>query len=141
MFRFLSTGTACRYVVSFLNCCTVLTSVKIVPGLVSAGVKGGQQAARTLKVSVRAHILDAYPEIPAGFRILVQVYANNLGLANAYFDADVIRDLSDLAWFVRAFNMNELADWVDSGDGKERADTKLKDTLVGFSGVVGLDGC
>jgi hypothetical protein len=37
--------------------------------------------------------------------------------------------------------MNELADWIDSGDGKECADTKLKGTLVGFSGVVGLDGC
>jgi hypothetical protein len=114
--------------------------MEIIPGLVSAGVKGRQQAARTLKASVRAHILDAYPEIPAGFRILVQVYANNLGLANAYFDAGVIRDLGDLVWFARGFNMNELSDWVDSGDGKECADAKLKGNVVASQGIVDPDG-
>lgn len=66
-------------------------------------------------------------ELPSHISIRVRIYANMKGLASAYCYNKILDSADDLYMFVRGFNMGyPMCDFVDAGDGKECADSKLK---------------
>jgi hypothetical protein len=63
---------------------------------------------------------------PSHIQIRVRVYANIKGLASAYCYNKILDSTDGLDLFIRGFNMgNPMCDFVDAGDGKECADSKL----------------
>lgn len=93
--------------------------------LVSNKDDGGQRAAQLLdgavKASLRAKSLEHC-------RVMVRVYANLVGLSKALSRAKLSGpEKRSLAPFVANFNRtNDLYDFVDAGELKENADSKLR---------------
>ena len=93
--------------------------------LVNSGAEGGQEAARilndTIKFSLRQRGLEHCS-------IMVRVYANLVGLSKSLSRAKLIgAEKRSLAPFVASFNRsNELFDFVDAGEFKENADSKVR---------------
>jgi hypothetical protein len=55
------------------------------------------------------------------------------GLALTYYHSKILDSIADLDVFVRGFNMGHpIGDFVDAGDGKECADSKLKGKLTSY---------
>lgn len=55
------------------------------------------------------------------------------GLASTYYHSKILDSTADLDAFVRGFNMGHpMGDFVDAGDGKECADSKLKGKLTSY---------
>lgn len=72
-------------------------------------------------------------ELPSQISVRIRVYANKKGLASAYSHNKIIGNADDFDMFVRGFNMGHpMCDFVDAGDGKECADSKLKGTSPKF---------
>ncbi|KAL4904316.1 hypothetical protein BDW74DRAFT_154604 [Aspergillus multicolor] len=91
------------------------------------GKNGGHDAARALIQAVKDHIKQIDPEASPNISYSIRVYANVLGLAKVYREANILRPGEDLSNFIRGFNMESpLCDFVDAGDGKECADVKIK---------------
>jgi hypothetical protein len=66
-------------------------------------------------------------ELPSHIQIRICIYANMKGLASTYCNNKILNCAEDLHTFVRGFNMGHpMCDFVDAGDGKECADSKLK---------------
>ncbi|KAF4540652.1 uncharacterized protein LTHEOB_594 [Lasiodiplodia theobromae] len=75
------------------------------------GVTGGTESAARISVHIR-------------------IYANVKGLGQAYYNAGILFDPSDIWSFMRGFNMGHpMCDFIDAGDGKECSDDKLKETF------------
>lgn len=86
-------------------------------------------AARYIRTAVREYISSFLKELPPNIQIRVRVYANAKGLASAYCQSNILDNPSDFPLFMRGFNMGDpWCDFVDAGDGKECADSKLKGT-------------
>ncbi|KAF4441584.1 hypothetical protein F53441_11988 [Fusarium austroafricanum] len=95
--------------------------------LVQAGLEGGKQAISQLKQSVESKVKALNSATPPHLQIIVRVYANLKGLAQAYQSSGVLSSGAILEDFVRGFNMGDpLCDFVDAGNGKECADEKVK---------------
>lgn len=61
------------------------------------------------------------------WRIIVRVYANLEGLSKKYTYIDFIEEKKVLRHFVAGFTQSQpLFDFIDAGQGKERADHKIK---------------
>ncbi|RDW92933.1 CCCH zinc finger DNA binding protein [Aspergillus mulundensis] len=91
------------------------------------GKNGGHDAARALIHAVKDHIKQIDPEASPNISYNIRVYANVLGLTKVYREVNILRPGEDLSNFIRGFNMESpLCDFIDSGDGKECADVKIK---------------
>lgn len=72
-------------------------------------------------------------DLASHIQIRVRVYANTKGLASAYCYNKILGSADDLQMFVRGFNMGyPMCDFVDAGDGKECADSKLKGNVEAY---------
>ena len=60
-------------------------------------------------------------------KILVRIYANMRGLSKTYAEKGILPNSIAFSDFVLGFNRaHPLCDFVDAGNSKEAADTKLK---------------
>jgi len=60
-------------------------------------------------------------------RIVIRVFSNLAGLSKTYLDAKIVTESASLRQFVQGFNKEyALCEYVDAGDDKEAADTKIK---------------
>ncbi|KAK3934709.1 hypothetical protein QBC46DRAFT_399126 [Diplogelasinospora grovesii] len=93
-------------------------------GLVQEGMNGGRKAASLLKQAVE----EALKSNAAHRHVVIRVYSNVKGLAKTYKGADVLSEGStSFDEFIRGFNMSDpMCDYIDSGNGKECADVKIK---------------
>lgn len=91
------------------------------------GVTGGTEAAGMLVNGVREFLSEHVACAPARISIHIRIYANVKGLGQAYYNAGILFDPSDVWSFMRGFNMGHpMCDFIDAGDGKECSDDKLK---------------
>lgn len=86
---------------------------------------GGQRAAQMLDSAVKASLRQKGLE---NCRVMVRIYANLVGLSKALARAKLSgNEKRSLATFVANFNRsNDLYDFVDVGELKENADSKLR---------------
>lgn len=88
------------------------------------------EAARHLRSKVCEHVSNEL-DLPDNIQIRVHIYANIKGLASTYYHSKILDSTADLDAFVRGFNMGHpMGDFVDAGDGKECADSRLKSNLT-----------
>ncbi|RDW58442.1 hypothetical protein BP5796_12372 [Coleophoma crateriformis] len=93
---------------------------------VKSAQQGGMEAARCLRSAVYDYVTRVH-KLPANIQIRVRIYANTAGLASAYLYNKILFGMDNLKLFICGFNMGHpMCDFVDAGDGKECADTKLK---------------
>ncbi|KAH0547914.1 hypothetical protein GP486_008345 [Trichoglossum hirsutum] len=89
--------------------------------------EGGKEAAGMLSFSLRESIQRSMPSLSHDIRIVVRVYANTKGLARACALAGIVASPAVMEQFARGFTQSQpLFDFVDTGEGKERADYKIK---------------
>lgn len=94
--------------------------------LVKRKEQGGLKAALLLRQEALQHAQRICNLLP-GTRVLLRVYARIGGLAATYHRANILHQSEDYLSFQRGFTMqNPLSDYVDVGEGKDRADEKLK---------------
>ncbi|MCJ1310117.1 hypothetical protein MMC25_003778 [Agyrium rufum] len=99
--------------------------------LVNQGEAGGREAAARLTTFIREHVQQTtisktMPNIPSDYKIVVKIYANLRGLADAYFRSGVCAKPHVVEDFARGFTgAKQLFDFIDVGSGKDRADDKI----------------
>ncbi|KAL8724507.1 MAG: hypothetical protein Q9166_007908 [cf. Caloplaca sp. 2 TL-2023] len=99
--------------------------------LISQGATGGGEAATRLLDNIKRYIQQY--EGAMNWKIIVRVYANLEGLLKKYTYIDFIEEKRALRQFVAGFTQSQpLFDFVDAGEGKERADHKIKEQLSLF---------
>ena len=92
---------------------------------VQEGEKGGIRAAGELLDHITQYVRSK-EAIPSDAKVAVRIFANLVGLAKTYEQAD-IADADTVFEFARGFTMaRALFDFVDCGSGKERADSKIR---------------
>jgi hypothetical protein len=90
------------------------------------------EAARYLRSKVYEYMSNELG-LPENIQIRVRIHANIKGLASTYYYSKILDSAADLDAFVRGFNMGHpMGDFVDAGDGKECADSKLKGRLKSY---------
>jgi hypothetical protein len=95
--------------------------------LVQRGISGGEDTAQKPREAVSNYVRNLDGVSQHDPQIVVRIYANMEGLSKTYRDAKVLSDLSQLDLFVRGFNKSHpLCDFVDAGNDKEAADSKIK---------------
>lgn len=109
------------------NVQSLITSyLQFLDHFVQSGQQGGLEAARYLRNAVCEYVTMKF-KLPSNIQIRIRVYANTKGLASAYSFNNILGSTDTLNMFVRGFNMGHpMCDFVDAGDGKECADSKLK---------------
>ncbi|KAL8640908.1 MAG: hypothetical protein Q9226_008693 [Calogaya cf. arnoldii] len=96
--------------------------------LISHGARGGGEAANRLLNSIKHH-LQQY-EGAVHWKIIIRVYANIEGLLKKFAYIGFTEEEKGLRQFVAGFTQSQpLFDFVDAGQGKERADHKIKEQL------------
>jgi hypothetical protein len=106
----------------------IATSSQFVDHFVESAQEGGMEAARHLRSKAFQYVSNELC-FPSHTKIRVRVYANIKGLASTYCHNKILDRTADLDAFVRGFNMGHpMGDFVDAGDGKECADSKLEGT-------------
>ncbi|ORY55099.1 uncharacterized protein BCR38DRAFT_415059 [Pseudomassariella vexata] len=92
--------------------------------LIKQGLEGGKKAAYTLRESV-----VALCDNPDETEIITRIYANLTGLNKAMKRDGSVDSENDLKDFMLGFTQAKASfDFVDVGHGKERADTKIKES-------------
>ena len=112
------------------------TCTQFVDNLIKSAQQGGVEAAYHLRSKVSEYVSTDL-DLPSHVQIRVRIYANTKGLASVYCYNRILENIDDFSMFVRGFNMGHpMCDFVDAGDGKECADSKLKGNVkaVTFSG-------
>jgi len=105
---------------------TLLISFQFLDKFVKNGVQGGQDAVRELRQAVFHHFKNK-SDFQYDFDIVIRVYSNMEGLSNAYYQAKLLAEPAHFRPFVQGFNKSqELCDYLDAGNDKEGADTKIK---------------
>jgi hypothetical protein len=98
------------------------------------------EAARHLRSKVCEYVSNEL-DLPNNIQIRVRIYANMKGLASTYYHSKILDSTADLDAFVRGFNMGHpMGDFVDAGDGKECADSKLKGKLTSYGPCSSIKG-
>ena len=94
--------------------------------LVKRGSSGGDEAAKLLRRAVFEYL--RYDEdFKHDYKIVIRVYANIRGLSKTYADKGILPSPVAFQEFVLGFNKaHPLCDFIDAGNHKEAADTKLK---------------
>jgi len=97
--------------------------------LLQAGPDGGAEAASKLHEEITKHI-ESKIDDTNHFDIVVQLYCNFIGLANKLTNCGILERPADLRAWIHSFNYNQgLFNFIDVGEGKERADHKIKESL------------
>lgn len=90
------------------------------------------KAARDLRSKVYEYVSNEL-DLPNNIQIRVRIYANMKGLASTYCHSKILDSTTNFGAFIRGFNMGHpMGDFVDAGDGKECADSKLKGKLTSY---------
>ncbi|KAI4252620.1 MAG: hypothetical protein L6R42_007891, partial [Xanthoria sp. 1 TBL-2021] len=93
--------------------------------LISQGATGGGEAANRLLNNIKCHIQKH--DGAMHWKIIVRVYANIEGLLKKFAYIGFTEEEKALRQFVAGFTQSQpLFDFVDAGQGKERADHKIK---------------
>ncbi|KAI4099393.1 MAG: hypothetical protein LQ339_005985 [Xanthoria mediterranea] len=99
--------------------------------LISQGAAGGGEAANRLLNNIKRHIQQY--EGAFHWKIVVRIYANIEGFLQKFAYIGFIEEEKALRHFVAGFTQSQpLFDFVDAGQGKERADHKIKEQLSLF---------
>ncbi|KAF1844552.1 uncharacterized protein K460DRAFT_404844 [Cucurbitaria berberidis CBS 394.84] len=94
---------------------------------------GGSEAASRLQYMIRNHVATLYSKSD-NWPIMVQIYLSLDKLASKLAQVGLLRSPPELRAFVQRFNVNQpLFSIIDVGQGKERADYKIKEMLRTFS--------
>ncbi|KAF2793606.1 hypothetical protein K505DRAFT_244028 [Melanomma pulvis-pyrius CBS 109.77] len=94
---------------------------------------GGSEAASKLQYAIREHIASIYNN-SGNWSIMVQIYVSLDKLAVKLFQVGLLRNQFELRTFAQNFSVNQpLFSIIDVGQGKERADYKIKEMLRTFS--------
>ncbi|KAL8691427.1 MAG: hypothetical protein Q9218_003345 [Villophora microphyllina] len=94
--------------------------------LIKQGAVGGSEAAHRLLDSIKRHV--QHHEGSMTWKVLVRVYANLEGLLTKYSYIGYHEEGSSLRQFVAGFTQSQpFFDYVDAGQGKERADHKIRE--------------
>ena len=97
--------------------------------MVKQGIAGGDEAAKLLRQAV-FNYLRYEEDFKHDHKIVIRVYANLRGLSKTYADKGILPNIAAFSEFVLGFNKaHPLCDFIDAGNHKEAADTKLKGTL------------
>ncbi|KAL9001603.1 MAG: hypothetical protein Q9188_005435 [Gyalolechia gomerana] len=97
-------------------------------GLIKQGAVGGGEAANRLLNNIKAYVQRH--DGAMHWKIIVRVYANLEGLLKKYAYIGFHEEERALRQFVAGFTQSQpLFDFVDAGQGKERADHKIKEQL------------
>ncbi|CZT16564.1 uncharacterized protein RCC_02398 [Ramularia collo-cygni] len=98
--------------------------------LYAMGKDGGAEAAHQLHSTVQQEVKATYPDAISDWSIVVQVVLNLQGLATKLQSLGIISNANELAAFGRALGLAQpLFNIIDVGNGKERADHKLREML------------
>lgn len=107
-----------------------LTNTQFLNELVRRGVSGGDQAAKLLKQAVIDYLRHD-EDFKYDNKIVIRVYANIRGLSKTYVDNRILPNTAAFHEFVLGFNKaHPLCDFIDAGNHKEAADTKLKGSVI-----------
>lgn len=107
---------------------TYVNALQFNEKVLQAAENGGHSAAKFLYDSVRAQIAETMPNLPPDVKIVVRVYANLKGLAEAAFRSGLVENPAFVEDFLRGFTANNpLFDFVDVGPRRDR-------TLIKISG-------
>jgi hypothetical protein len=97
--------------------------------LQAAGGDGGSEAASRLYHAIHNHISSLYSN-SGNWPVMVQVYLSLDKLAIKLQQVGLLRHPSEMRTFAQRFSVNQsLFSIIDVGQGKERADHKIKGTL------------
>ena len=95
--------------------------------LIREGLKGGRKAAQHLESETQSYLKRAYGINQ--LKIIVRIFINLDGLSNMYQGLGIIKDTYDFRHFMIGFVQTQgLFDLIDVGQGKQRADYKMKGT-------------
>jgi hypothetical protein len=101
--------------------------------LQAAAGDGGSEAASRLHYAVRDHIASLYDN-SGHWPVMAQIYLSLDKLAIKLAQVGLLRTPSELRAFAQRFSVNQpLFSIIDVGQGKERADHKVKEMLRTFS--------
>lgn len=96
--------------------------------LIRQGAIGGGEAASRLLDNIRLYVQQF--DGAMHWKIIIRVYANIEGLLKKYAYIGFTEEERNLRQFVAGFTQSQpLFDFVDAGQGKERADHKIKGML------------
>lgn len=94
---------------------------------------GGSKAANDLYTEVVDHLQEQglLSSNVSHYDVVVNVYANKVGLARALVNAGYLEHPAQLDQFFYSFSQGQrLFQFIDCGPGKERADAKLRGTFL-----------
>ena len=93
--------------------------------LIKQGASGGGEAANRLLDNIKRHVQQYDGAIH--WKIIIRIYANLEGLLKKYAYIGFAEEERSLRQFVWGFTQSQpLFDFVDVGQGKERADHKIR---------------
>ena len=94
--------------------------------LQAAGGDGGSEAASRLYHAIRNHVASLHSN-SGSWPVMVQIYLSLDKLAMKLAQVGLLRSPSELRAFAQRFSVNQpLFSIIDVGQGKERADHKIK---------------
>ncbi|KAL8869529.1 MAG: hypothetical protein Q9174_004206 [Haloplaca sp. 1 TL-2023] len=100
--------------------------------LIKQGAFGGGEAANRLLDNIKRHVQQYDGAIH--WKIIIRIYANLEGLLKKYAYIGFVEEERSLRQFVSGFTQSQpLFDFVDVGQGKERADHKIREQLNLFA--------
>jgi hypothetical protein len=95
--------------------------------LVKKGIPGGDEAAKLLRKAVFEYLRYNDADFKLDHKIVIRIYANLRGLSHTYAEKGILKNSSTFTDFVLGFNKaHPLCDFIDAGNHKEAADSKLK---------------
>jgi len=96
--------------------------------LLQAGLDGGEKAAIRLQTEIKHYIEGLYSNSAgADWSVMVQIFANLDGMARKLYACGKITDAQHFLKLIREFNSTQpLFSFVDVGQGKERADNRMR---------------
>ncbi|KAF1917944.1 hypothetical protein BDU57DRAFT_514446 [Ampelomyces quisqualis] len=101
--------------------------------LQAASGDGGSEAASRLNHAIRNHVAPFHSN-SGNWPIMVHVYLSLEKLASKLASVGLLRSPSELRVFAQRFSVNQpLFSIIDVGQGKERADHKIREMLRTFS--------
>ncbi|KAF1828438.1 hypothetical protein BDW02DRAFT_512283 [Decorospora gaudefroyi] len=101
--------------------------------LQAAAGDGGSEAASRLYHAIRDHVASQYNK-SGNWPVMVQIYLSLDKLAVKLATVGLLRSPQELRAFAQRFSVNQpLFSIIDVGQGKERADHKIKEMLRTFS--------
>ncbi|KAI0837619.1 hypothetical protein F5Y06DRAFT_270913 [Hypoxylon sp. FL0890] len=99
--------------------------------LIAKGEEGGAMAAHQLRLDIKKHLKEIYPDVNVEtWKIVAHVVLNLDGLSRKLCSVNITKSLSELPAFARGFSRAQgLFSIIDVGKGKEQADFKVRETF------------